>query len=333
MIKYPTDCLILTEAGQKTGFGHLVRCTSLQQALKTEGLRSQLIVNGPLSDCQWFANHTIDFHDWLHHLEDIQKQLSEAKVIVIDSYLAPTELYETVARIKKLICIDDNNRLSYPDDSIIINGSIYGKIFPYNQKQVLTGPEYVLLRKEFWNIPIKKNNPSIESMLITFGGGDLRGLTKQVLDFLVAAFPNVQKTVITTAAFTNLHNIIGSRDQKTSILESPSAGNLLTEMLQCDLAISSGGQTLYELARVGVPTIAVAEIDNQLLNVEHWSKKNIVYSVGMWNNPALFSNLSDAIGSLQSHSVRKHRSRLGRKYIDGQGSLKVAKKLKEILNL
>jgi len=43
-------------------------------------------------------------------------------------------------------------------------------------------------------------------------------------------------------------------------------------MAASDMAISAAGQTLYELARIGVPTIATAVVKNQLNNVQGWEK-------------------------------------------------------------
>jgi UDP-2,4-diacetamido-2,4,6-trideoxy-beta-L-altropyranose hydrolase len=41
-------------------------------------------------------------------------------------------------------------------------------------------------------------------------------------------------------------------------------------MLETDIAISNGRQTLYKLVRVGVPTIAIGVAENQLGNIKEW---------------------------------------------------------------
>ncbi len=48
-------------------------------------------------------------------------------------------------------------------------------------------------------------------------------------------------------------------------------------MIKCDIAISAAGQTLFELARIGVPTYAVQVAENQTLNMLSWKKCNFYW--------------------------------------------------------
>lgn len=53
------------------------------------------------------------------------------------------------------------------------------------------------------------------------------------------------------------------------------AEHMKTLMLESDVAISAGGQTLYELASVGLPTIAIQVVDNQSEDISGFLKRNI----------------------------------------------------------
>ena len=52
------------------------------------------------------------------------------------------------------------------------------------------------------------------------------------------------------------------------------------------------GQTLYELAaRVGVPTIAVGVVDNQINNIQNWQKQGFIEFAGFWDDDNLEENI------------------------------------------
>ena len=56
--------------------------------------------------------------------------------------------------------------------------------------------------------------------------------------------------------------------------------NMTELMVQCDIAISAGGFTLYELCACGVPTISVAFADNQLENVKRFDEEGLIIYAG-----------------------------------------------------
>lgn len=60
-------------------------------------------------------------------------------------------------------------------------------------------------------------------------------------------------------------------DPNTEYVRFPDAERMKDVMAGSDLAISAAGQTLYELARIGLPTIAIAVARDQLGNVEGWT--------------------------------------------------------------
>ena len=63
-------------------------------------------------------------------------------------------------------------------------------------------------------------------------------------------------------------------------------------MGQVDLAVSAAGQTLYELAQMGVPTIAIQVADNQKDNIEGWLKAGFIHFAGEWDDAKLVENLT-----------------------------------------
>ena len=92
------------------------------------------------------------------------------------------------------------------------------------------------------------------------------------------------KKVIIGNSFDNVGEIEEFDDE---LIYSPDSRQMLEAMESTDLAISSAGQTLYELARVGVPTIAVGVVDNQINNIKNWQKQGFIEFAGFWDDEDL----------------------------------------------
>ncbi len=100
---------------------------------------------------------------------------------------------------------------------------------------------------------------------------------------------------------------------------------MLDIMLDSDAAISAGGQTLYELARVGVPTISIAVAENQKHNVYNWQKVGFSKFAGYWDDKSLLSNILKIIELLNDYNIRLDMGKSGKLHVDGQGSQKIAR--------
>ncbi len=98
-------------------------------------------------------------------------------------------------------------------------------------------------------------------------------------------------------------------------------------MRKSDIAISAAGQTLYELARMGVPAITVCAADNQARNLEGWRKSGFVLYAGEHGDRKLFDRLSACMTKLASPAKRCKRSILGQSLVDGEGAKRVAEKV------
>jgi spore coat polysaccharide biosynthesis predicted glycosyltransferase SpsG len=98
-------------------------------------------------------------------------------------------------------------------------------------------------------------------------------------------------------------------------------------MRKADLCISAGGQTTYELAKVGVPTIGICFADNQIFNLQGWQEKGFIEYVGGHANRDLLARLSAAITKFLPYDERCRRSVIGRRWVDGKGANRVIKAL------
>lgn len=318
---------ILTEGGRDIGYGHITRCTSIYEAFEEIGKQSQLIVNGDETIEDLLKGKNYKVFNWLDDQQLLFEILDNANIVFIDSYLAKHDIYERISeQVKTAVYFDDDLRIDYPR-GFVLNGAIFAEQLPYPKKDDVTnllGTMYTPIRREFWDTPPKLIRKEVETLMVTFGGSDMCNVTPKVQKVLNETYPYLQKRIIVTRLFANMSEIKKLQDKNTELIYEPDAAELKEVMFESDIAISAGGQTLYELARIGVPTIAVSTADNQLYNIRGWEKAKFIEYAGSWENRNVLKNIKTSVNKLKDPDLRKNIFYIGRKYVDGKGAARTA---------
>jgi len=310
--------LIKTEGGKDIGFGHLTRCISIYQAFREKKINPIFIINNSSEAGNFLKDSKIEF------VIDNGGKITSCDVLIIDSYLTPRYFYyETSKFVRLLVSIDDFNRLSYPS-GLLINGSIYAREIEYRKSRnlkYLLGPSYIPLRKSFWSIDTKKINEGIKNVLLTFGGFNYSFALK-VARFLLKNFDFNLNAIFNRNATNHplFHN------PKVRVFDNVSAEDMKKLMLNADICISGGGQTTYELARCGVPTIGICFADNQLLNLRGWQERGFIKYVGWFNDKNLYHIIKSSLLEMDYKS-RLKMSQVGQRVVDGQGARRVIREI------
>lgn len=308
MFKINKRALIITEGGSRCGLGHVARCISIYQALREKGIAAEFIVNGDATLRNLLVGINYTCFNWLKKENALLCLVRPADTVFFDSYLANRELYGKIADAARLsVYFDDYRRMEYPR-GIVINGNIYAEELCYSKNKdvaYLLGTQYIALRKKFWNVPKRKVNKNIRNILLTFGGKELPGLTHDLICYL-------RKKI------------------KCNFIEMTKgrvdASQVLDLMLECDVCISGGGQTIYELAKCGIPTVAICFADNQLLNLINWQKAGFLDYAGACDGKDLFVNIEKSLQRLD-YRKRVEMSKVGPLFVDGQGARRIIKKI------
>ena len=318
--------IILTEGGQDIGFGHVTRCLSLYQAFEARRYEPEFIIAGDDSVKDILPDKKFRILNWRHQREELMRALQETEVVLVDSYLAGFDVYKMISEAVRIpVFIDDNKRLAYPR-GIVVNWGIHAHDMQYPQDPQVTyllGPGYIALRKAFSDVDEKKINPEVSQVMVTFGGEDSKNMTPKVLEFLRKKYPKLKKHVIIGRAFTNTSEIEAAADINTYLVHSPDDEGMKTIMLKSDIAISAGGQTLYELARVGVPTVGVIVAENQRNSVNAWAKTGFLENAGFWTDEDIMAKIETKFQGILGLDKRARAAASGRCRVSGNGAEKI----------
>ncbi len=310
--------LFLTEGGRGIGFGHMTRCLAIWQGIRSWDKKASVFfaVNAEsgaiVSSVLGRVPHAV--FPWHTDVSKTSGIAAASDFVVIDSYLGGRSLYESISREKRgaLLMVDDYKRMRYPG-GIVMNPSVYGRTLRYPARagvRYLLGSRYIIMRREFWDIPCTKISGGIKTVLITLGGSRRAAeLKDRLVEFLRSRY-----------------------DFKIRTVGGPSpcsAAEVRALMLGADVCISAGGQTLYELARLGVPTVAVRLADNQALNIGGLHKRGLIEYAGRGDSPYLFRRVAECIDTLAPYRHRLRMSARARSLIDGQGARRAGRIIAE----
>lgn len=304
MLKIHKRVLIITEGGSRCGLGHVARSISMYQALREKEITAEFIVNGDTTLRKLLKRINYTSFNWLRKENALLGLIRATDIVIVDSYLADKDFYRKIGEVARIsVYFDDCRRIEYPR-GIVINGNIYAEKLNYSKNNgvvYLLGTQYIAMRKEFWNVPKRKISKNIRNVLVTFGGKDLSGLTQGLISYLKKDFK------------CNFIEVANGRVNASQIFDL---------MLECDVCISGGGQTIYELAKCGIPTVAICFADNQLLNLKSWQKAGFLDYVGVFDRRDLFKKIEKSLQRLD-YKKRVEMSKVGPIFVDGQGARRI----------
>lgn len=320
---------LLTEGGRSIGYGHVTRCLSIAQAFVEKGLESNIFIHPSDNNERFTDPHISRTFNWLEETHILTDIIEDASIIIIDSYLAKPDDYEKIAtKARTLASIDDFNRINYPQ-GVVINGAIGASSLPYPDNPLVTyllEQEYQPVRKAFWNLPDRDVKPEIEQILITMGGVDIRNLSPGIVMLLQNEFPDLKKSVVLGRGYQAPSGKDIRLDRNTEIYSDLDMDQMAQLMIQSDICISAAGQTMYELACAGLPTIAIQVAENQALNIKGFEKAGFAVNLGNWD-AVTREKIVGSIENSQTRGIREQMKNAGKKLIDGNGSRRIAEYL------
>ena len=332
--------IIRADATPEIGTGHLMRSLALAHAWRTR-IGEVIFV----SCCQ-----SRDLH---RRMADIARQVvaidrahpdpgdweKTAQIlgargdawVVLDGYNFDNGYHKKIRALgKRLLVVDDMAHLDRYEADIVLNQNINAASLPYataSYTRLFLGTRFILLRPEFVNrFTRERQTPELACrLLVTLGGGDPDNMTLRVMQALERIDIDGFEALIVVGS-TNPHlEQIRAESSRASVPVRvvDNVRNMAEPMAWADLAVSAGGSTCWELAYMGVPTLAITMADNQLAVVEGLEKSGIIDNLG-WYHDLSSAKIARAVQNLaMAAEKRAQMQRCGRNLVDGNGTQRV----------
>jgi UDP-2,4-diacetamido-2,4,6-trideoxy-beta-L-altropyranose hydrolase len=308
----PLKIAFYTEAGTQRGMGHLIRCYSLYEEFKRYGIIGSFFLDSDID----FSYKFSDLHPFI--LDDFRID-DTYDIVVIDSYEASIDIYNTIAKAVRVpVFIDDYGRLEYPKGVIINIAPDAEELFfatKNSNNSYLLGIDYIPLRRDIFLITPKKE----EQLFIMLGGSDPYNLSLKIIE-VIQDIP-VKKMIVSNDA--RVVEILSSYPNVT-VLYKPSDEELISQMSKSSMAISTASMTLYELAYFKIPTIIFALSENQKIGSKQLLKYHLASNLINIEDPYWTHDLKTNLVTLNTTDVKAT--------IDGRGTQRIVEFITKIAN-
>ena len=270
--------LIRVEGYREIGLGHIYRGLTLAKRISNHNVRF-LISNKSDIGIKKLEQFNYDY-DVFDKDEEI--------IGLIDDYKADifvNDILDTSARYMKMLNTKNVKIVNFEDlgpgskyADLVIN-DLYTKQNDFNNHY--WGSKFYCIRDEFLITPPYKFNPEVKNVLVSFGGTDPSDLTKKVIEVITNnKFKNVKFTVILGIGYSKKLEIQETLEKQANIRLLQDIKFMSEFMSEADLAITSQGRTMYEMAAMEVPTILLAQNEREL-NHEFGYMQNGFINLGL----------------------------------------------------
>lgn len=325
------------------GMGHLMRCLALAQAMRESSDANVMFLtksfNKAIARISKERQHVKAIPRGLSMDEELAWVVNSLKkfkpdVIVTDlPYVTGNYLKKLESTGKLMVSVDDLALATHCAD-FVISGYLSAKLKKYKsanpETKLFIGPGYLMLQKIFGKInkgrrKIRKNACAV---LVTLGGADPENLTVKVVKALSRIDKKLDVTVVLGPAYTNrreLRRLLRrTKDIKPKFRMRSDVKNMAKLMTKTDIAITAGGETIYELAATGTPAINISQVEHQSINAGELEREGTVINLGLGREVSEEKIISTVQHLLEDEKLRQKMSIASKKLVDGKGAGRVA---------
>lgn len=323
--------VVRADASATLGTGHVMRCIALAQELRRRGADVVFACTdlSPLPqrrlESEGLAVHLLEadtFAELLarHHPQWVVFDLGRRLPPGLDGACG-----------RSALVIDDEGLAFARPPALVLNQNLHAPTTRYggvDDADVLRGPRYLLFRDEFVAAAGQSRNPRTATgapghprVLLTLGGADPDRLLPTFADAL-SRDPAYALDVIAPPAHPDLAALHGLADGRDVVVHEE-VRDMPALLGRVDLAVSSGGTTVWELALLGIPTLvgSMRPMEERLL--EGLERVGLFRSLGALAELTA-SRLTAAVrGALADRSWAQHAATLSREVVDGRGRERV----------
>lgn len=358
IISMSSKYIFRADGNARIGLGHIMRSLTIADALMEKVGRDAIIFacadEGSADIARqrgFFArSFNTDFTRMEDELSQWQYLTDGDSIILVDSYQVTDEYLKALKQYGRVVYMDDMQNHTYPVDAVI-NYNIFADRDKYKElygslDNCYLGCEYIPVRPQFTDSDYEVKE-QISNVLITMGGADFYNIAGAVYSCLHDAvseladknqgrsdkLPGISDNVkfhVISGMFSPGYEVLKQKEKESDdIVVYHDVTDMAGLMKQCDLAITAGGSTVYELASLGLPFICLSYADNQEPAVDFIGKK-IAVNAGAYNKDAaatmqrvketFFEQYSD-------YEYRKEAAKREREVVDGKGATRIAERL------
>lgn len=332
----PGTLLIRADAGPGIGVGHVMRCLGLAQAWQDRGGRAAFataamppVLASRLAS-EGLAVHAIAAEPASGEDASRTKALAEdADWLLVDGYNFTAPWLRQVRGKARVALWTDHAHADDLPVNLVLNQNPHAESNLYRLSapgaRLLLGPDFIVLRREFTE-PLARRaaRSSVRRLLVTFGGGNAAGAHDAFLDAAELLGARLPPTTLLVGHAHPEREAIFARAARHPAVKAQVATDGFPALVEdSDLAVSAAGATLWELAALGVPSLALVIAENQEPLARHLQSRGAGVSLG-WLSGATGGLIATQLDRLiERTDAFVAMSRAALSLVDGRGAQRV----------
>lgn len=320
------------------GFGNFSRCLSIAKSLVQKNCIIYFVIDNNEFVINELKKHKFNFisiplsksvSQKTNLLKNYIKQ-NNSDLCIIDMREYGEILSKKLRNYNcKIILFDDAwNKQVYAD--IIFNGTNVESYQNYKiinkDSKLFLGPKYWILDKNFKDFCKKPSLIKTKKkyfIVVSMGGSDKFNLTTAVVKSLLD-MKNIHLLIIIGPFFSHSKTLKKFFSSKSNISLYISPSKIWKIFSSADIAICTGGNTLFELACMGIPTLCIPSVNHEIKYAEEFKSQN--FSLNLNLREKNFVRIKSSVLQLISDvKLQRKMCVSGQKIIDGKGLSRVSK--------
>lgn len=341
------------------GAGHLMRCLTIAEQI---GERGHVVfwcadeASAALAQARGFEAQVLGtdyrvmsselprleqlLHGGNHNALRSVKHMYTPSVILVDSYFVTAEYLQALGAYGKVYLLEDVPGRIWPVDGVINYNAFadrrsYEEVYRQGRENIsgsdggqgtklFIGASYVPLRSQFVGRDFQVRE-QVKELLVTTGGGDRDNIAGKILERI----KDMECRIHVVSGPCNPHGAWLESYARTHprVTVHRQVDDMAKLMLQCDLAVTAGGTTVYELCALGVPFVCFSYAENQEALTEYAGRQEIGLYAGKYHGDC--AGTLDKIGNLvrraaEDWQLRRQLSQGAKGLVDGLGAKRLA---------
>ncbi|SHF00334.1 CMP-N-acetylneuraminic acid synthetase [Marinitoga hydrogenitolerans DSM 16785] len=257
--------LFVTSGNSKMGMGHIYRTITLADSL----IGNQIGIF--LLDSSNYAKEIIENSGYKYKdgtVDDVYEIAKDFDIIINDFLDTTNEYMNKLKKLNRFIINFEDLSISSDKANLVFNALYERFNVPKNHRY---GYKYSVLKESFLIETPNSFKNKVENLLITFGGVDLNNLTLKTIKSIknIVLKKRLQVKIILGPGYNKLESLLSTIEKfelRNHVKILHNISNMAKEMKEIDLAITSNGRTVYELASMRIPIISIAQNDRETLH-------------------------------------------------------------------
>lgn len=316
------DVTIWTEGGHSSGMGHFVRSLNVASALENMDLNVSFIVNDNSSIVDKLEEKGFNYS--VCSSPDKAKLKLAGGVVAIDSSKeVESEIRFLKANGSNVVLIGNDTNAGRLAD-MVINPSMIDS----RNGNVCKGKDFITIGDNFFNArhtrTVTQHSNQPFKVLVTLGGSDPYHITDHVLESIM----DVKGLEITVVI-----GLFSKPSKKLMDLEKKCGANVnffygvkdIAPLMTINhIGITTMGSTMFELAYMGLPSIAITHKESELDELEMVKNVGIGSPLGFYKNVTQEDIRETVKLYMRDKSFWEATSERAKRLYDGQGAVRIA---------